>query len=183
MTAQIRMENKKGNNELLPIVNASGKVIGKITREEAHRGSGLLHPVVHLQVIRGGAIYLQKRRDDKDIQPGKWDTAVGGHIDYGEDVETALKREAFEELTIKSFSYRFITKYLWASEEEREMVFSFFTRDAVNISPNINEISDARFWKFEEVEQNIGKGVFTPNFELEFQFLNKTIIPILKKYC
>ena len=45
----------------------------------------LLHPVVHLHVMReGGFLYLQKRAMDKDIQPGKWDTAVGGHVDFGE---------------------------------------------------------------------------------------------------
>lgn len=176
------MDNQSVNIEMLPVVDATGKVIGKITREEAHYGTKKMHPVVHLQIIKQGAIYLQKRREDKDIQPGKWDTAVGGHIDYGEDVETALKREAFEELTIKNFSYSFIAKYLWDSDVEREMVFSFFTRDAVNITPNINEISDARFWKFEEIEQNIGKGVFTPNFEAEYRFLNNTILPVLKQY-
>lgn len=176
------MSDQSEHIEMLPVVDGSGKVTGKITREEAHQGSKKMHPVVHLQVIKGGAIYLQKRKEDKDIQPGKWDSAVGGHIDYGEDIETALKREAFEELSIKNFEYRFIAKYLWDSEEERELVFSFFTRDAQNITPNINEISDARFWKFEEVEANIGKGVFTPNFEAEYHFLNATIIPILKKY-
>jgi isopentenyldiphosphate isomerase len=176
------MDNQNENIEMLPVVDATGKVIGKITREEAHHGSKKLHPVVHLQIIKQGAIYLQKRSESKDIQPGMWDTAVGGHVDYGEDVETALKREAFEELSIKNFSSSFIAKYLWDCEEEREMVFSFMTRDAVNITPNINEISDARFWKFEEIERNIGKGVFTPNFEAEYRFLNNTILPILKKY-
>jgi len=176
------MNNQSADIELLPVVDGSGKVIGKITREEAHQGSKKLHPVVHLHIIKQGAIYLQKRKEDKDIQPGKWDTAVGGHIDYGESIESALKREAFEELSIKNFESHFIARYLWDSEEEKEMVFSFFTRDAINITPNIYEISDARFWKFEEIERNLGKGIFTPNFEAEYSFLSKTIIPILKKY-
>lgn len=176
------MTEENVNKDLLPVVDETGKVVDKITREEAHRGTKRLHPVVHLHIIKQGAIYLQKRREDKDIQPGKWDTAVGGHIDYGEDVLTALHREAFEELAIKDFEARFIIRYLWSSEEESEMVFSFFTRDAKNITPNISEISDARFWKFEEIEKAMGLGVFTPNFEAEYNFLNKTIIPILKKY-
>ena len=176
------MAEKNVNMDLLPVVDETGKVVDKITREEAHQGTKRLHPVVHLHIIKQGAIYLQKRREDKDIQPGKWDTAVGGHIDYGEDVMTALHREAFEELAIKDFEARFIIRYLWSSKEEREMIFSFFTRDAKNITPNILEISDARFWKFEEIEQAIGEGIFTPNFEAEYSFLNKTIIPILKKY-
>jgi isopentenyldiphosphate isomerase len=41
--------------------------------------------VVHLHVFNSrGELYLQKRPEWKDIQPGKWDTAVGGHIDLGE---------------------------------------------------------------------------------------------------
>ena len=35
-----------------------------------------------------GELYLQRRPDWKDIQPGKWDTAVGGQ-NLGESVETA----------------------------------------------------------------------------------------------
>ena len=176
------MSEQDPNKTMLPIVDETGKVVGKISREEAHKGSKRLHPVVHLHIIKQGAIYLQKRKEDKLIQPGMWDTAVGGHVDFGEEIETALRREAFEELSIKDFDARFITHYLWDSEVEREMVFSYFTRDAKNITPNIFEISDARFWKFEDIEANLGKNVFTPNFEAEYGFLNATILPILKKY-
>ncbi len=175
--------NKELNTEVLPMVDDSGKVIGKVTREEAHHGSKKLHPVVHLHIIRQGAIFLQKRKEDKDIQPGKWDTAVGGHVDYGEDIDTALKREAREELGIELTSSHFIAKYLWDSKEEQEMVFSFFTCDAAHdMTPNLDELSDARFWSFKEIEDNIGKNVFTPNFEAEYHFLSKTILPMLKMY-
>jgi len=80
--------------ELFPIVDETGNVIGSATRGEFHSGSKLLHPVVHLHVFNSkGDIYLQRRPDWKDIQPGKWDTAVGGHVDYGETPEQALQRE------------------------------------------------------------------------------------------
>lgn len=90
---------KKDNlEEVFPIVDEEGNVVGKASRKECHDGSKLLHPVVHLHVFdKDGRLYLQRRPDWKDIQPGKWDTAVGGHVDYGEDVETALRREAAEE--------------------------------------------------------------------------------------
>ena len=89
------------SEELLPIVEEDGHIIGAATRGECHGGSKLLHPVVHLHVFdREGRLYLQRRPMWKDIQPGKWDTAVGGHVDLGEDVETALKREAPRSLTM-----------------------------------------------------------------------------------
>ena len=73
--------------EHFPIVNENGEIIGKATRTECHSGSFLLHPVVHLHVFNSrGELYLQKRAENKDIQPGKWDTSVGGHVDYGEEI-------------------------------------------------------------------------------------------------
>ena len=71
-------------NEIFPVVDTDGRVMGKAPRRECHNGSKILHPVVHLQLFNSrGDLYLQKRALHKDIQPGKWDTAVGGHIDYG----------------------------------------------------------------------------------------------------
>jgi hypothetical protein len=65
--------------EIFPVVDEEGHVLGSATRGECHNGARLLHPVVHLHVFNAsGDIYLQKRPEWKDIQPGKWDTAVGG---------------------------------------------------------------------------------------------------------
>jgi hypothetical protein len=34
-----------------------------------------------------------------------------------------------------------------------------------------DELDGGRFWPLEEIHSNLGKGVFTPNFESEFQRL------------
>ena len=84
------MKCADNREELFPVVDAAGRVVGRATRGECHGGSMLLHPVVHLHLFNScGELYLQKRPAWKDIQPGRWDTAVGGHIDYGETVEEA----------------------------------------------------------------------------------------------
>lgn len=158
--------------EWLPMVDGMGKIIGKVTRSAAHDKKKILHPVVHLHIINSrGEIYLQKRPDDKKIQPGKWDTAVGGHVAFGETIEQALVRETAEELNITEFNPVAVANYRWDTEMESELVFSF--RAIYNALPRFNkmEVADGRFWKLDEINQSLGKEVFTPNFEFEFPIL------------
>jgi isopentenyldiphosphate isomerase len=161
---------KDNNQELFPLVNEQGQVIGKATRGECHNGSHLLHPVVHLHVFNSrGEVYLQKRPEWKDIQPGKWDTAVGGHIDYGETPEQALLREVREELGIEAFTPEPIGMYVFDSKRERELVYVNKTTYDGPIRPSEEELDGGRFWTVEEIRQAIGQQVLTPNFESEFQ--------------
>lgn len=158
--------------EWFPLVNEEGETIGKATRKECHSGSKKLHPVVHLHIFNeAGELYLQKRSMDKDIQPGKWDTAVGGHIDYGETVEEALRREVREEVGITGFTPQFITRYVFESAIEKELVNTFRTTYNGPITPDASELDGGRFWSPAEIIENMGKGVFTPNFESEYKRL------------
>jgi isopentenyldiphosphate isomerase len=162
--------NKDNQLEVFPIVDAEGTVIGKATRGECHNGSRLLHPVVHLHVFNSrGELYLQKRPTWKDIQPGKWDTSVGGHIDYGETPEQALRREVKEELGIADFAPEFIGKYVFESQRERELVYVHRAIYDGPIQPSRDELDGGRFWRIEEIQSTMGKGVLTPNFESEYQ--------------
>lgn len=155
--------------EYFPLVTDTGEVIGKVTRKECHSGSFLLHPVVHLHVFNSaGELYLQKRNMDKDIQPGKWDTSVGGHVDFGEEIPEALYREAREELGIIDFEPKFITRYKFVSKQEAELVSVFYTIFNGEIQPDPAEISEGKFWSIQEIKDQIGNNVFTPNFEQEF---------------
>ena len=165
------MEQKKDNSqELFPIVDEEGRVVGKATRGECHSGTHLLHPVVHLHVFNSqGDIYLQRRPEWKDIQPGKWDTAVGGHIAYGENPEDALRREVREELGITDFAPTAMGKYVFESLRERELVYVHRTIYDGPIQPSQDELDGGRFWSLLEIRDAIGQGILTPNFESEFQ--------------
>lgn len=154
--------------ELFPEVDECGNITGSMTRGNAHDGTKRLHPVVHLHVFNSaGEIYLQKRPEWKDIQPGKWDTAVGGHVALGEDVETALRREASEEIGISGFVPSMLGRYVFESSCERELVYSYKTVYDKDIVPDSEELSCGRFWTMDEIRENMGKGVFTPNLESE----------------
>ena len=160
------------SEEWFPLVNEAGETIGKATRKACHSGSKWLHPVVHLHIFnQAGELYLQKRSMTKDIQPGKWDTAVGGHVDYGEQVEEALRREAREELGIEDFTYQPITRYVFESAIERELVHAFQTVYDGPFTPDPAELDEGRFWPQDEIVRQLGQGIFTPNFEQEYKRL------------
>ncbi len=169
------------SDEIFPIVDETGKIIGKATRKECHSNSTMLHPVVHIHIFNSaGELYLQKRALTKDIQPGKWDTAVGGHVDYGETIEAAVLRECQEELGLSDISPKFLYRYKWQSEIESELIYVYGLIHDKNISPNPDELSEGQFWKLSEIKENIGKGIFTPNFEHDFNLLQINYIKNLK---
>lgn len=171
-TGQKKLQEQLESEEQLPLVNEDGQVVGKAPRSVCHNGQKLLHPVVHLHVLnKNNAIFLQKRPQNKLVQPGKWDTAVGGHISFGEDLQTSLEREALEEIGLNGFSAKMIKKYVWESEIERELVYVFVTHDFQTINLHSDEVEEGKFWTRNQIAKNIGKEVFTPNFEHEFKQL------------
>jgi isopentenyldiphosphate isomerase len=171
---QKKKQKQLANEEWVPLVDESGNVNGSAPRSQVHNGSKLLHPVVHLHVInRNKAILLQKRPVSKLVQPGKWDSAVGGHISVGETLEQALKKEAFEEIGLVDFSAKLHKIYKWETDVETELVYLFITYDFKNFKVHTDEVDEVRFWTKNQIENQLGKNVFTPNLELEFQLLKE----------
>ncbi len=161
--------------EIFPLVDEEGNVIGQAPRSVCHDGTKLLHPVIHLHLFNNeGLLFLQKRANTKDIQPNKWDSSVGGHVDLGETPEQAAIREASEELGVSGVKLSYITKHIIDTDVERELTYCFFAVYNGVYSFDENEVADGRYWSIEEIEVNCGKDIFTPNFELDFKtFLSK----------
>lgn len=87
--------------EVFDVVDAFDRVTGSLPRDEIHR-RGLRHRAVHVFVFNSaGQLFLQKRSQMKDSNPGHWDSSVSGHVDSGEDYDTAARREFREELGIE----------------------------------------------------------------------------------
>ncbi len=171
---------KARSGEWFPIVQPSGLVVGRSSREYCHSGAKPLHPVIHIHIIdRYSRIYMQKRSMRKDIQPGKWDTAVGGHVSYGESLMEAVYREASEELGFTEFNPIYLETYEFESSIEKEMVNVFAVVGSYDLRPDLDEVDEGRWWDLADIDANLGKGIFTPNFESEFMMIRKSLLALL----
>lgn len=163
--------------ENLEIVDRNGEVIGIRPRSEIHGNPSLIHRVVHILVFnREGELLLQKRSMNKDVAPGKWDTSVGGHVNPGEDLLEAVRREMKEELGITVSEPEFLYTYIHSNPYESELVYTYSCIYEGEISFNKDEIDEIRFWSLNEIKKNIGKDIFSDNFKDEIS----TYIQIVK---
>src|SRR3954471_6704889 len=90
-----------GAEEWFDVVNERDEVVGRATRREVH-ATGLWHRAVHVLVFdSAGRVFLQKRSMLKDLSPGLWDSSCSGHLEAGEDYDTAAVRELAEEIGVR----------------------------------------------------------------------------------
>ena len=164
------------NDEIFEIVDESNNVIGTAKRSECHGNPALIHRTVHVIVFHpDGRMLLQKRSMNKDIQPGKWDTAVGGHLMPGEDFEIAGRREMQEELGVPG---NLILKYLFDSkirnkiESENTRVYSTVYEGPFDFPRD--EIDDVKFWTVFELRNGLSEDYFTENLKVELGKLFET---------
>jgi len=158
-----------GKTEYFDIVDENDRVIGRAPRRRCHGDPSLVHRVAHVLVFNGrGELLLQKRSLSKDIQPGKWDTSVGGHLDLGETYLEAAVREMSEELGIKGIPLTFLYHSKIRNEIESENVATYLARYDGEVAFSEEEIDEVRHWRPEEIDVALGTGAFTPNFEEEW---------------
>lgn len=151
-------------SEQFDVVNESDEVIGRAARDEVHGNPKLIHRVAHVLVFNSaGRLFLQRRAPDKDVQPDKWDTSVGGHVDAGETYADAAHREMREELGIERRTPEPLYRYLHRNAYESEMVATYRVVWDGPISVDPSEISEGRFWTLAEIDA-ADPSIFTPNF-------------------
>lgn len=168
----------EAEEELLEVIDAQGRVVGLRRRAEIHGDPAARHRAVHVFVRnRHGALFLQRRAPTKRIQPDRWDTSVGGHVDPGESYEQAAVRELAEELGVRlaagapRAALEHLHDYVWRTAVETEHVRTFALTHEGPFTLHPEEISAGRFFAAEELQRLAGGGELTPNLEEELRRL------------
>lgn len=133
-------------DEIFDIVDENDRPIARATRAETH-AKRLRHRAVHGWVFNtAGQILLQKRSLQKDTAPGLWDSSCSGHLDAGENYDTAILRELREELSLtpdKLPSPLFKTDATPATGNEFTQVYRLQSEGPFH--PNPAEITELRW--------------------------------------
>jgi isopentenyl-diphosphate delta-isomerase type 1 len=143
------------------------QVIGKATRQEIHQKK-LMHRSIHILVFNSNnQIFLQKRSNTKDENPGIWDTSSAGHVDTGETYDECAERELWEELKIKE-ALKPLAKIRACTETYQEHVQVYFCKTNASITINRNEISEGKYFNWATLPNLIQSKseIFTSSFKL-----------------
>ncbi|MFP6762873.1 MAG: NUDIX domain-containing protein [Planctomycetaceae bacterium] len=153
--------------ELFDVVNSSDQVTGQAPRPIVH-ARNLLHRAASIFVFNtSGQLLLQFRSAAKDQYPSCWTASASGHLDAGEDYETAARRELQEELGLTS-PLEFLTKFPAGPETAYEFTGLFRTvSDEIPI-PDPKEVAGLEWLSLSDIHSRIKASPekFTPPFRI-----------------
>ena len=162
--------------ELFDIYDDAGNRVGTAPRRECHGNPKLIHRSVRVIVYHpdGRSLLLQKRSASKDIFPGRWDMAVGGHVDSGETPDQAAVREMGEELSMPpDIPLKKLFQLKVRNEIESENVQEYSAVFGGPFRIQKSELDEVRFFAFDELKKRIEDSPeeFTPLLVRELRIL------------
>jgi len=140
--------------DLFDVVDSSDCVLRSERRSIVHR-DGLLHRAVHIFVFnRSGQLYLQRRSMTKHSAPGKWVSSCSGHVDSGEDYDTAAIRELGEEIGLhEPADFQRVFKEPACAPTGNEFVWVYRCLSEGPFTLDPEEVSDGRWVDLEALDR------------------------------
>lgn len=142
------------SREILDVVDSDDRVLVQASRGMVHRNA-LRHRSAHILVFNpAGELYVQRRAEWKETDPGLWDTSAAGHLAAGETYLDAAQRELTEELGVTPVApLARLFKLEATAATGEEFVEVFAATVAAPVVPDPVEIAEGRWCEVPALER------------------------------
>lgn len=177
---RIRLLNKRlESEEWLPVVNESGVVQGRIAKSvSVNMKNKFLHPLVRVVLLYDGKIFLKERDRTRLLDPNKLDYPFEKYMKYQHGIDDALKNLIKSEVKSGKMPLRFLLKYVFENENTKRLIFLYVSMISTEKEFKDLELQEGKLWTTKQIEENIGSGIFSECFELEYEYLKNTVLLI-----
>lgn len=179
-TVRLNILNKKlCKEEWLPVVTEKGDVMGKVaksvTKDLKNR---FLHPVVRVALIYNGRIYLKHRDESRLLNPGMLDYPFEKYMQYDHDIDETVQNTIRKECGSDDIPLRFLIKYIFENDTTKRLIYMYVS--VINDEEIFNSLhlEGGKLWTEAQIEDNLGEGIFSECFELEFEYLKNTVLMV-----
>lgn len=175
------LRKKLKKEEWLPILNESGDVEGKVAKSvSVNSKNKFLHPVVRVALLHQGMFYLKPRLQNRILNPGALDYPFEKYMVYDHNLDDEVHNCIIKELGVDVLPSRFILKYIFQNEITKRLIYLYVAE--VNDEEIFNSLplEDGKLWTENQIDANLGKGIFSETFEEEYEYLKNTVLMIHK---
>ena len=147
--------------EMLDIVDEQDRVLSRAPRSRVLRDYHIHRAVMFFVFDEQEQVLVNQRSAQKELYPGYWSIAFGGHVLAGESYDAAVRREIKEEVGLDAPA-RLITSFQKRTADERENVKVYAVtadREPV-LFPD--EIEQGRFMSLAEINEMLSRFDFLP---------------------
>ena len=150
-------------DERVDVVDPDDHVIDTVGRAVMRRDH-LRHRATFV-VVRSsdGRVLIHRRSDDKDLWPGRWDLAVGGVVQAGEDYDEAAVRELAEEVGVVGRPVVRLASGRYEDADVRLLAMLYEVRSDGPFTFADGEVVEARFVTVSELRRLVGEQPFVPD--------------------
>ena len=95
---------------------------------------------------------------------------------YNHNIDVAIKNLLKSVVRGGDLPVRFILKYMFENERTKRLIFLYIS--VIKSEDELNKLylKEGKLWTVEQIEDNIGSGIFSECFELEFEYLRNTVL-------
>lgn len=145
--------------EYLDVIDEHGNYTGEVMERDKIHELNILHYEIGVFVInKNKEVLLQKRSANKKINPNKWGLCAG-HVDSGEDIDTAAIRELNEEigLNVSLNELNILEKMEVKKQESNSHITRYYYVYCNDESFKIQkeELSEVKWFKIDDIIDRI----------------------------